>query len=176
MEQIAHLTLSAQIKQLLVGPKVELEAIKFNLNNRDAVWVSELATAGVICRNQILGKSLDASSYVRFYLSLPLNRDQDEVEANSNQGAQTKYYEFLVIFDAHLKFELYKRVVTISSLRQEQKSSKTNSTPSFGKNLESMTSNRDWDDEDYFVPQDYSLEDFEYVICEAEASNIEATK
>lgn len=176
VEQIAHLTLSAQIKQLLVGPKVELEAIKFNLNNRDAVWVSELATAGVICRNQILGKSLDASSYVRFYLSLPLNRDQDEVEANSNQGAQTKYYEFLVIFDAHLKFELYKRVVTTSSLKQEQKSSKTNSTPSFGKNLEPMTSNRDWDDEDYFVPQDYSLEDFEYVICEAEASNIEATK
>lgn len=174
VEQIAHLTLSAQIKQLLVGPKVELKAIKFNLNNRDAVWVNELATAGVICRNQILGKSLDASSYVRFYLSLPLNREQDEVEANSNKGLQIT--EFLVIFDAHLKFELYKRVVTISSLRQEQKFSKTNSTSSFGKNLEPMSGNRDWDDEDYFVPQDSSLKDFEYVICEAEASNIEATK
>lgn len=174
VEQIAHLTLSAQIKQLLVGPKVELEAIKFNLNNRDEVWVSELATAGVNCRNQILGKSLDASSYVRFYRSLPLNRDQDEVEANSNKGLQIT--EFLVIFDAHLKFELYKRVVTISSLRQEQKFSKTNSTSSFGKNLEPMSGNRDWDDEDYFVPQDSSLKDFEYVICEAEASNIEATK
>lgn len=174
VEQIAHLTLSAQIKQLLVGPKVELKAIKFNLNNRDAVWVNELATAGVICRNQILGKSLDASSYVRFYLSLPLNREQDEVEANSNKGLQIT--EFLVIFDAHLKFELYKRVVTISSLRQEQKFSKTNSTSSFGKNLEPMSGNRDWDDEDYFVPQDSSLKDFEYIICEAKACNIEATK
>lgn len=174
VEQMAHLTLSAQIKQLLVGPKVELKAIKFNLNNRDAVWVNELATVGVICRNQILGKSLDASSYVRFYLSLPLNREQDEVEANSNKGLQIT--EFLVIFDAHLKFELYKRVVTISSLRQEQKFSKTNSTSSFGKNLEPMSGNRDWDDEDYFVPQDSSLEDFEYIICEAKACNIEATK
>lgn len=174
VEQIAHLTLSAQIKQLLVGPKVELKAIKFNLNNRDAVWVNELATAGVICRNQILGKSLDASSYVRFYLSLPLNREQDEVEANSNKGLQIT--EFLVIFDAHLKFELYKRVVSTSSLRQEQKLSKTNSTSSSVKNLESMTGNRDWDDEDYFVPQDSSLEDFEYIICEAKACNIEATK
>lgn len=174
VEQMAHLTLSAQIKQLLVGPKVELKAIKFNLNNRDAVWVNELATVGVICRNQILGKSLDASSYVRFYLSLPLNREQDEVEANSNKGLQIT--EFLVIFDAHLKFELYKRVVTTSSLRQEQKLSKTNSTSSSVKNLESMTCNRDWNDEDYFVPQDSSLEDFEYIICEAKACNIEATK